>query len=234
MTSISAYQSLMRSQIQMLDPQAGDVVADLGSGTGDFPLVLGALPDVPENLTIVEVDYVLDALVRGRGRKPEGAAATRVRQVCANLDVGSGTGIPLAPASVDAVIASLLISYVSDPARLLAGVFELLRPGGRLVLSSLRRDADISRIYVEGIAELPPDRVRDHFGEAAVADFEAMQRRFLNDAARLIDFEESGHFRFWNAIELEELVGKAGFVEVRSRAAFGEPPQAVVIGARRP
>ena len=49
-----------------------------------------------------------------------------------------------------------------------------------------------------------------------------------------LDFEEAGHFRFWDADELEGAVTKAGFVDVCSEAVFGEPPQAVVVGARRP
>jgi hypothetical protein len=101
------------------------------------------------------------------------------------------------------------------------------------VLSSLRRDADISRIYVDSIAELPPDRVREHFGVEASRDFDLLQRRFLNDAARLMQFEETGLFRFWDAGELSEMVKKAGFQNVRSERAFGTPPQAVVVSAER-
>ncbi len=97
----------------------------------------------------------------------------------------------------------------------------------------LRRDADISRIYLDGIAELPPDRVRDHFGVEAGRDFHVLQRCFLNDAARLMHFEEAGLFRFWDAGELAEMVKKAGFRNVRSERTFGTPPQAVVVSADR-
>jgi ubiquinone/menaquinone biosynthesis C-methylase UbiE len=227
----------MDAQIGLLELRTGELLVDLGAGTGDCPLVIAARPESPGNLTIVEIDFVNDALARGRRRMQDlgsNERAPTLLHVCADLGRSDAARIPLLAGVADAVIASLLISYLPNVEDLLSEAIELLRPGGRLVLSSLRRDADISRIYVDGISELPPDRVREHFGETAVEDFDRLQRQFLNDAARLIDFEEAGHFRFWDADELERAVTKAGFVDVCSKAVFGEPPQAVVVGARRP
>lgn len=56
----------------------------------------------------------------------------------------------------------------------------------------------------------------------------------MNDAARLLTFEEQGVFTFWEADELADLVRSAGFEDVALHAAFGDPPQAAIIAARKP
>lgn len=242
MTSTTAYGQLMAVQLDRLDLCDGDTVVDLGSGAGDFPLAVAQADVVPRSLHLIEVDLVTPALARARERfaakvtRPANGRPTRicVSHLAADLDRSGQAALPLLPGSAEAVMASLLISYLSHPASFLRETFALLKPGGRIVLSTLKRDADISRIYVDGIAELPPDRVRARFGDEASREFDALQRRFLNDAARLLDLEEQGLFRFWDAAELVELVEKAGFIEVEAAHAFGDPPQAVVVSARRP
>jgi SAM-dependent methyltransferase len=242
MTSTTAYAQLMGVQVERLALRDGDTVVDLGSGVGDFPLAVARREGGGGDLHVIEVDLVTPALARARERfaaRPASAAqrgsgGLGVSYVAADLDRAGATSLPLAAGSADAVIASLLISYLSRPGYILREIYQLLAPGGRCVLSTLKRDADISRIYVEGIAELPPDRVREHFGRAASREFGTLQRRFLNDAVRLLDLEEQGLFRFWDADELVELVEKAGFAEVEAIAAFGDPPQAVVVSALRP
>ena len=238
MTATTAYRSLMDMQVTLLGLGGGDVVADLGAGTGDGALGIAELPGESSRVTVIEVDYIREALSRGRlraqGWQSLRESGPQFRFVCANLDHGSRGGIPLARESVDAVLASLLISYVSDEEALLSDVHDILRPGGRLVLSSLKRDADISRIYEAGIAELVPDRVRARFGDRAAAAFDSLQRAFLNDAAKLMDLEETGHFRFWDAADLVDLIAGAGFSEVSVTVGFGDPPQAIVVAAKRP
>ena len=235
MTATSAYRELMALQIARLELVDGDRVADLGAGTGDFPLLLARRDERPSALRITEIDYVTEALRRGRERlRSQGPSdGFEVARVAANLDMACGRGLPLADCSQDAVLASLLLCYLSSPELLLGSARRVLVPGGRLVLSTLRRDADISQVYVCGTAELPPDRVRSLFGEEAARDFDTLQRRFLNDASRLLDLEEAGQFQFWDAAELEAMVEAAGFSEIRIEAAFGDPPQALVLNARR-
>jgi len=235
MTSTGAYQSLMATQIERLALGPDDLLVDLGAGAGDCPLALGT--GAKGTLRVVEIDYVLEALMRGRARCNAQALASRgvsTSYVCSDVDSPATGAVPLRDGIADAILASLLISYVNDATGLLREAFRLLKPGGRLVVSSLREDADISGIYVHGVAELPPDRVRAHFGDSAVAHFDSLQRTFLNDAAKILELEEAGQFRFWSEARLVDLVRKVGFDGVQAQSAFGEPPQAVVVSARRP
>ena len=64
-------------------------------------------------------------------------------------------------------------------------------------------------------------------------DLDAAAREYLNQASRLLDLEESGVFRFWDADELSQLVREAGFRVLRQNTSFGSPPQAVVLTAAR-
>lgn len=234
MTATAAYAALMGTQIRRLGLDADSVVLDLGSGAGDFPVNLVRSEPSLKVRSIIEVDFVQEALARARARlalNPGISASTHY--AVANLEVGDRFTIPLASSSVSAVLGSLVLSYVVDPLALLREIRRVLAPGGLVVVSSLRKDADISMIYMEGLAELPPDRVREHFGDAGEARFAELQRRFLNDAARLLDLEEEGRFTFWDTEELAALAAQAGLKVVRSDMAFGSPPQAVVVTARR-
>ena len=116
---------------------------------------------------------------------------------------------------------------------MLAEAARLLRPGGRLVLSSLCRDADISQLWVESVAEFQVGLAGRSLPELERVDQSEMGRNFLNDAARILDLEEQGAFQFWESGDLEKLVREAGFTEVRSRRCLGSPPQAVLLSARR-
>jgi ubiquinone/menaquinone biosynthesis C-methylase UbiE len=60
------------------------------------------------------------------------AAAARHR-VTVDVRAGVAERIPLPDGSVDAIIASLVLCSVSDPARALAEIRRVLRPGGRFL-----------------------------------------------------------------------------------------------------
>jgi ubiquinone/menaquinone biosynthesis C-methylase UbiE len=235
LTATSGYCRFMERQIDLLRLQDGDRVLDLGCGTGDFGIRIAKRAGSPR-VAIVAVDYVLDGLRRSRERieSLDKAGRPEVRLVVANLEVADARRIPFRPEGFDAVLASLLVSYLEEPEQLLKAVFELLRPGGRLVLSAPRRDADLSKLYADMMAELPPARVRELFGVGAEQGFESIQRHYLNEAARLLTLEDSGRFHFRDGAELAVIARKAGFAAVESELGLGEPPQAVVLAARRP
>ena len=230
MAMAPSYRRLMATQVDLLRVHGGDVVADLGAGLGAFAREL-ALRPVGADVRVIEIDLIPDALRSGAGARP--ILGPRRDRLSADLAATCGlAAIPLADRSCSAVLASLLISYVGSPEGLLRDVLRVLRPGGRLVVSTLRRDADLSLIWAENERALRVDSgLEQGYGTSGLDDG---LRSFFNDASRLMLLEEDGLFRFWEPQELMTLVGQAGFVNVTHELALGEPPQAVVVAATRP
>lgn len=230
----TSYRGLMDDQIKALAVQPGERVIDLGSGVGTFVRHLLDRGACIEGLRVTETDYVLPALRRAREELEERCRAFGVRLECveANLDLDFGQAVPFASGSANAVIASLLINYVRTPLRLLREVRRVLVSSGRLVLSSLKPDADISRICVDGIAELRTGVGRRSFGREGERRAADSLAGFVNDATRLLDFEERGLFGFWDRDDLVAMLAMSGFECVSIEQSFGAPPQAMIIVAR--
>jgi len=235
LTATAAYRNFMEAQVRALRIRPGERIADLGAGTGEFPLHLVRHEGLPADIKIDEVDYVSEALLRGEDRLKHHmrSGELSIARVIANLDASKSTSIPFSDEKYDCVLASLVISYLDSPTAFLEEVHRILKPGGRLVLSTLRPDADISKLFVDGLAELKPSGNRKNLGHISDTEFEDLTRDFLNDASKILDLEEAGQFRFWAPEELCELVASAGFSSTSARLALGEPEQAVVLTAIR-
>lgn len=234
MTYSSSYLAFMLEQISALELRNGERVADLGSGTGAFISSLSRAHPAPNRVSVVELDYVPEALARARDRASTLLNAPATSFVACDLSAGDALGnFPLKDSSCDAVLASLFISYVTEPVAVLQEVHRILKPGGHLVVSGLRKDADISRLFVEATAEIAAGGGINTVEGAGAIDLERAGRDFLNDATRLLDLEELGVFEFRDGLEMAELLESAGFNVMKVWSAFGDPPQAVVVSARR-
>jgi len=123
------------------------------------------------------------------------------------------------------------ISYVADPKLLLERIRLALKPRGRLVLSTLKRDADISRLHVEGSrAARWTRRCRVWSGRRRVHRRDG--RSFLNDASRNPRSGGGRTFRFWTwTSSAPWCAAPPARREIVPCAR--DPPQAVVIVARR-
>jgi ubiquinone/menaquinone biosynthesis C-methylase UbiE len=236
LTATETYRDFMAEQTALLGLREGQRVADLGAGTGDFYVELAEGTESPRGLHVHAVDFVPEALARGVARlqSVRRNGGIRVSAVAADLDCSARTpAIPLASRTLDAVLASLLLSYVRDPEALLAEVHRILRPGGTLVVSTLRRDADISKIYVDSLAERYSERPREVFGAHGAEDVDRSLPHFLNSASHIIDLEERGRFRFFDPGELNAMLEASGFADPEVSRGLGDPPQAVLVKARR-
>ncbi|NMO17316.1 class I SAM-dependent methyltransferase [Pyxidicoccus fallax] len=91
-------------------------VLEVGTGTG---LALPGYPATVTSVTAIDVDA--EALERARRRRPE-----------AELLHASVEALPFPDMSFDGVVSSLVFCSVDAPARALAEVFRVLRPGGEL------------------------------------------------------------------------------------------------------
>ena len=141
-------------------------------------------------------------------------------------------GLPFPDESYDAIVCSLVLSYLQHPSACLSECRRILKPGGRLVVSSMKPDADTSTIYREFIEtiEATPDEALSDSREEILASARAL----LNKAAELMRHEKEGLFCFFTAEQLSTLVRRAGFTHVRIRHAYGNPPQAIVVSCHKP
>jgi ubiquinone/menaquinone biosynthesis C-methylase UbiE len=110
--------ALERPETQALLPAlTGRDVLDLGAGTGHY----ARLAQAQGARLAVAVDFTLE-MVRSAPKPAVVADAAR---------------LPLADASIDVVVAALLVSFVPDLEAALAEAARALRPGGLIVLSDL-------------------------------------------------------------------------------------------------
>ncbi|MDP3939327.1 MAG: methyltransferase domain-containing protein, partial [Deltaproteobacteria bacterium] len=135
--------------------------------------------------------------------------------------------------SYNRILSSLVVCYLYRPEATIGEFHRLLAPGGSLVLSSMKPDADVSRIYMRLIErlrrspelEIPEGLTRDDLLNSA--------RTFLNKAAGILNLEEAGAFEFLPRERLVEIFRDAGFRDVHVTDTFGDPPQAYVLSGRR-
>jgi ubiquinone/menaquinone biosynthesis C-methylase UbiE len=107
-----------RESIGMLDLRPGERVLIVGAGTG------ADLPYLPEGCQVLATDITPAMLARARTRRREGM----------HLSIMDGHELAVATASCDAVVLHLILAVIPDPARCLAEVHRVLRPGGRAVV----------------------------------------------------------------------------------------------------
>ena len=103
-------------------------VLDVGTGTG-FMLV-GISPRVAR---VIGVDASAAMLDQARANLAAAGIAN------ADLRQGRMESLPVENASVDVVLANMALHHAEDPAKAIAEMARVLRPGGRLVLTDLAR-----------------------------------------------------------------------------------------------
>jgi SAM-dependent methyltransferase len=184
----------------MLPPLAGQDVLDLGAGGGHYAALAAALG---ARLAIA-ADFTPEMLATAR-RPALAADAAR---------------LPLAAASLDGIVAALLISFVPDRHAVFAEVCRALRPGGWLVLSDLHAVASARgwRRSFEGPRgerleiEAPPAAA-----DTLVPELEAAGLRVEARREPLIDARLEPEFRRAGRTDFEALCGTPLLLVIRAR-----------------
>ncbi len=227
----SAYRQLAEAQIEFLDLTEDPLtIADLGCGVSRFLDEANTARFRDDSHCVIGFDIVPQAL-----RRRDERSTNRPRSVVADLNctTSNDTSIPVADQSINRALASLLFNYVAEPNQLAREIFRILKPSGVVVISVLKPDADTSKICVDGVTELRSGRGLKAFGREGERDMNSALPGFIDDAAKLLELEEVGIFRFWPKSRIRDALISAGFRDVLFEDAFGEPPQAWVIKGHR-
>jgi SAM-dependent methyltransferase/pimeloyl-ACP methyl ester carboxylesterase len=234
-----AYVELVGRLFGPLPP--GALVLDAGCGNGLFGLwVLREALERRPALTVLPPVYVgLDLTAAGLADASARHAAVRARhaQLRGARPAGAPPGLAygltdfeqLAPegtppvrlafadACFDVICCSLVLSYLKRPQALLRELQRVLRPGGSLVLSSMKPFCDMSVIYRDFISQQVTDR-----------DVEAA-RNLLRAAGSIKLKEEKGYYAFFSEQELAAMTEAAGLRVASVHRSLGD--QANVIKA---
>ncbi|VWX50883.1 methyltransferase domain-containing protein [Novosphingobium sp. 9U] len=115
--------------IELMDPQPGDRVLDVGCGSGQLAVTVA-----PRVAKVVGIDLTPAMLDEARSH----AAAAGVENV--HWELADSVSLPVDDASFDIVVSRSMLHHAADPARTLAEMRRACTPGGRIIVSDLSPD----------------------------------------------------------------------------------------------
>ena len=121
----------------------GETVLDLGAG-GGIDCFLAARRVGPEG-KVIGVDMTAEMIHLAR----ENARKSGLENV--EFRLGEIENLPLADGSVDAAISNCVINLSSDKERVFREVFRVLKPGGRMMVSDIVLDGELSERVKESV-----------------------------------------------------------------------------------
>ncbi len=182
--------------------------------------------DLYEYQTIVDFNQVVRYIRGIIEEKPSFRKLAFPGELEANLH------LPIKPGFYNKILMSLVLSYIFNPVETLFEVRRIIKPGGLLVLSSMRPDTDASGLFTRLLDKIEVMPAEDFPAKWPKPRILESMRSFLNDAQALVDLEEAGTFDFFDPEKLDGLLEESGWESIRTIPTFGDPPQGYIIVAK--
>jgi ubiquinone/menaquinone biosynthesis C-methylase UbiE len=139
---------------------------------------------------------------------------------------GLNFSLPFEDNQFDRILSSLVLSYLKNPDVTFTEFVRCLKPGGRLVISTMRPDADMSIIHKKILKSVEnSDKCRNQEKARLLKSI----RRLANKIAQLLTLVEECQFRFFSEEELLAFAEENGLKEVTLYESYGNPPQAYIL-----
>jgi len=148
------WQQVKRRMQELLAPQEGDHILDVGCGTGDD--VRALLTAVGPAGRVVGVDASATMVTEARKRAAEANVAAVFHQQDAHT-------LPFPDQSFDGCRAERVLQHIHDPDLVLAEMRRVLRPGGRLVVAEPDYGAAVIRGADKTVTSTILGCRRDHY-----------------------------------------------------------------------
>jgi len=212
--------------------QPHDVILDAGCGNGFYGVsVLKSLQSQALSKGLEQgpfhycgIDLTADGLSRAYLRQSEELVSEEIASLSRLLNVAytyrridfdtldkEDAKLPFADASISKICCSLVLSYLKTPFNLVKEFHRILKPGGVVVVSSMKPGCDMTVLFHEYLDKDLPDEDRGNDAN-----------RLLSAAGKIKLKRDSGVYQFFNEEELLELGVKAGFEQLSVSRSLGD------------
>jgi CheY-like chemotaxis protein/ubiquinone/menaquinone biosynthesis C-methylase UbiE/alpha-beta hydrolase superfamily lysophospholipase len=240
LANISPYWHFLEQIARFAGPlERGERVLDPGCGNGDLGMFLLTrqayrLQGAPGPKFLpphyVGLDFVPSALISARIRLAQASDEIREKSqatvvahpllamtlLAADLDCP----LPFHDNRFDRIVCNLVLGYLQDPLFTLREFVRVLSPGGKMVITSLKPQADLSQIY--RLTEQQP-------GQPEVIE---AARQMLISFGTITQAERDGMFHAFTRQELALLLSASGAIQISVHSAFDD--QAYLAVAEKP
>jgi len=224
------YQDLLSLILQLLgELKSGDKILDAGCGNGHFgawllcnikDYVTQGKYDITVNYTGVDFaeKAINDAkemhlnLIKQFDTKNTVKNKLRLHYVVADLE----ENLNFTENYFDKICCSLVISYLTDFEKALRSLYSVLRPKGKIVVTSLKPYSDLSMIY------------KNYLDQETNLQEIMEGRKLLSSAGKIRHKEKKGYYHFFDECELERLLIKVGFKNIKCCRSFGNQANVAV------